>query len=232
MSGTRYYSSSGGALAGRAGNLTQNLGAMGGILREFASAMTEMQGAVLREVVAGLRETGLPQPSLRHARSCGFPESAACDPDLGALVRDAYRGETVRMPVRFRNTTGKRRTFQVSLADTFRDSQGRVAKSPSVEPQTLNLDDGEIGQVVVSSVVDDSFAMGSAYSGRLFIRAEECEDQYLTVTIRVSCEEGPVIRLCCPCDTKVRPLRWYHHYYCDPPARTPPGQGTVARPVG
>lgn len=232
MSGSRYYSSSGGALSGRAGNLTQNLGAMGGILREFAGAMTEMQGAVLREVVAGLRDAGLPQPSLRYARSCGFPESTGCDPDLGALVRDAHRGETVRMPIRFRNTTGKRRTFGVSFADTFRDSQGRVAKTPSLEPQTLGLDDGEIGQVVVSAVVDESFAMGSAYSGRLFIRAEECEDQYLAVTIRVSCDEGPVIRLCCPCDAKVRPLRWYHHYYCDPPARTPPVQGTATGPVG
>jgi hypothetical protein len=219
MSGTRYHAGGGGAMAAQAGNLVQNLGTMGGALRDLVGTITELQGVVLREVSAGLRDAGLPSLSLRNARSCAFPEYARCDPDLGALVRDVQPGETVRMPVRFRNTTGKRRTFAFAFAGPLKDSQGRTAKPPALTPASLDLDDGEVGRVLLATPVGDEFAVGAEYSTRLVVRAEECDDQHLTVTIRVACDDGPVIRLCCACDPKVRPLRWYHHYYCDPPPK-------------
>ena len=219
MSATRYYAGSGGALAAQAGSLVQNLGIMGGALRDLIGTMSELQGAVLREVSAGLRDAGLAQLSLQNARACSFPEYERCDPNLGGLVRDAHQGETVRMPVRFRNTTGKRRTFAFAFAGPLKDSQGRTAKAPSLTPASLDLDDGEVGRVLLETAVGDEFAVGAEYSTRLIVRADECDDQHLTVTIRVSSDEGPVIRLCCACDPKVRPLRWYHHYYCDPPPK-------------
>ena len=32
----------------------------------------------------------------------------------------------------------------------------------------------------------------------------------------------PVIDLHCCCTPRARPLKWYHHYYCDPPLRQRP----------
>lgn len=230
MIGSHYYSR-GGTIAARTGNLAQNVGTMGGVVREFVSAMSELQGAMLREVTASLRDLGVSGISLRHARSCSFPESVCCDPDLGVLARSAYQGELVRMPVSFRNTTGKRRSFAISVAGPFKDLQGRTAKPPTFAPASLDLDDGEAAQVVIVTPVGEDFAVGSEYSTRLLVRSEGCEDQYLTVTIRVAGDAGPVIRLCCGCEPRLRPLRWYHHYYCDPPKRDPK-QGTTTRPAG
>jgi hypothetical protein len=234
MTGTRYYSRSGGAIAARTGNVIQNVGAMGGILRDFAAATTELQGAILRDLTATLRDIGLSGISLRHARSCSFPEAVCCDPDLGVVTRDAHQGETVRIPVRFRNTTGRHRSFTIAVAGPFKDLQGRAAKEPTVTPTSFDLDDGEASQVVVATPVGDDFAVGSEYSTRLIVRSEGCEDQHLTVTIRVSTDAGPVIRLCCGCEPGLRPLRWYHHYYCDPPKRAPQQQepGITTRPGG
>ena len=227
MTATRYHSRSGGSFAARSGNIVQNIGAMGGVVRDFMAATTELQGAILRDLTSALRDIGLPGISLRHARSCSFPEYVCCDPDLGTVTRDAHQGEELRIPVSFRNTTGRRRSFAIAVAGPLKDLQGRTTKAPSVTPTSFDLDDGEAAQVVVATSVGEEFDAGSAYSTRLIVRSEGCEDQHLTVTIRVSCDTGPVIGLCCGCEPKLQPLRWYHHYYCDPPKRAQqPGTGS------
>jgi hypothetical protein len=230
MSGTRYYATGGGQLGARAGDLAQSLGTMGGMLREVLSAAGELQGAVLREVAGTLRASGLPQPSLRYARSCDFPDYACCDPDLGTVHRDAQPGETIRMPLRFKNTTGKARAFTLELAGELKDSRGRTVKALQVTPERLELDDGETGLVLLQAVIGDEFAAGTTYRTRLRVKAEDCEPQHLTVSISVALDEGPVIGLCCGCDPKVRPLRWYHHYYCDPPRQRQPDRPQPSRP--
>jgi hypothetical protein len=184
--------------------------------RPVEGAIQEIAGSLSRVLLAGWRGVGLPQPSRLNARSCSMPSDTCCDPHLGHVTRDVHQGETVIIPVRFSNRTGKLRHFSVAASEPWRNAKGEKLSSPILSHDHMDLGDGEIGQITVTASVTQEFDVGTTYAARVFIRSEGSETQMLTVSIRVSCDEGTIFDLCCGTRTKQRPLQWQHHYYCDP----------------
>ena len=90
----------------------------------------------------------------------------------------------------------------------------------TVVPSTGELDAGEVAVVAVHVEAAEQRS-GVTYEGVLRIRAESCDDLRLSISVLIEepKDSVPLVDLHCCCHPKVRPLRWYHHYYCDPPAR-------------
>lgn len=97
---------------------------------------------------------------------------------------------------------------------------GEAGGAVSFAPSSITLDPGEVG--LVRAAVDAArHVEGRDYASRVELNAEHCETQTLTmmVTVRRPEEDAPVVDLTCCCHPRPRPLRWYHHNYCDPPEK-------------
>jgi hypothetical protein len=204
-------------------NLTGNLDAIVKQARVIAGAVGEI-GASLggakplsaRQMLDSIGLKDVPLPSLAKARSCGVPACHCPSPDLGEVCKVLERAERTEFAVRVRNTTSNQRSFQLS-AGKLQAENGQGEGVMSLSDSEIALEPGQF-EVVRITVDASKFPTGIAYIGAIQITAKDCETMYLGIVVRVQpqTEVIPVIDLHCCCHPKARPLRWYHHYYCDP----------------
>jgi hypothetical protein len=192
-------------------------------LNDVAGLGREIQAVPLNQLLAAIGLPGVPMPSLARARGCRLPDCDCPPSDLGDIRRVVDRPERVEMVARFRNRSEWKRDFAIE-ASAMVSHTGEPGGAVAVEPAHLSLEPGEIA--VVKLVVDaGKHRPGVDYDATLRFRAKGCEDLTLGVTVHVETLDDmvPLVDLHCCCRPKQRPLRWYHHYYCDPPAdaRTP-----------
>lgn len=175
----------------------------------------------LRQLLDSMGLSALPLPSLQNARTCAVPSCDCPPPDLGELRRLVDRPGPVQIAVRFRNTSKKQRIFDLSAGELV-DAGGTVAGKMSLEPAQVTLEPGQTTALHITAELRD-MQPGVDYSAAVRITAEHCETMYLGVVIRLQpeIERVPVIDLHCCCDPRLRPLKWYHHYYCDPAPNSP-----------
>lgn len=195
---------------------------IGRAVGELAGLSREVRAVPLKELLGAVGLAGLPMPSLARARACRLPECHCPPSDLGNVRRVVDRPERVDIAVRLRNSSSRARTFEVQ-AGALVSHGGDVGGAAGVSPAAVTLDPGEVA--VVKITVDASkHRAGVDYDGVVRIRAKGCEDMTLGVTVHVATavESAPLVDLHCCCRPNVRPLRWYHHYYCDPPASRVP----------
>jgi len=204
-------------LGGSLNAAVKQVQAIGRAAESIANEFGGLQAPSLRDALDSIGLRGLPLPSLARARACGTPECHCPSPDLGEVRKVVDRPEKVSVGFRFRNGSGARRTFDLQ-AGSITAETGEAGGAVAVSPNSLDLGPGEIGVVRVD--VDASqHRRGVDYVGAVKVSAKSCEDMTLTVVVAVEPETDvlPIVDLHCCCHPKVRPLRWYHHYYCDPP---------------
>ena len=135
---------------------------------------------------AGLRLAVCPPP-LRHD----------CDRDLGTVVRDAYVGETVRIPVKLQNRSGRRRAMALA-ASALRSDAGPLPLTPSLSRSHLDLPDGQTGLVVIEIEVTDAFTPGARYTSVVAVTSRCCGPQDLRVCLRVQPDSRcTTVQICC-----------------------------------
>jgi hypothetical protein len=121
----------------------------------------------------------------------------------------------VPLAFRVRNTSKERRTFSLTatpLACSRTAQLGTVALSPS----HMDLAAGQTA-VIMATVDARAQHRGETASAVVEIASEGCDTMSLMLAIDMEREaEMPVVDLHCCCSARPRPLRWYHHYYCDP----------------
>lgn len=154
---------------------------------------------------------------LRPRRLCEVPRYADPDPWLGEVVRDAYVGETIRVPLHLKNKTRKTRTFHVDATRPVKNirGEGGAVLRPNATTFTLLPFDADLFEVTLP-ISAEFFKPGFDYTTQIVITSEKCADQILGFRVRVLSEDtAPVIKLGCPCDPPVRRVNWYDHFYCD-----------------
>jgi hypothetical protein len=206
-------------------NLRENLSVvfqqakvLGRAAGEVAALSGQMRGGSMRDTLDSLGLGGLPMPSLARARACRGPDCCDCPPtDLGCIRRTLDRPEHAEVLVRLRNPTGRKRTYLLEMSNLDAETGDGESKA-AVVPAAVDLDPGETAVVSVQVEAAEQ-QPGVDYEGVLRIRAENCDDLRLCICVRVDVPKdcAPLVDLHCCCHPKVRPLRWYHHYYCDPP---------------
>ncbi|MXP42841.1 hypothetical protein [Allopontixanthobacter sediminis] len=210
-------------------NLSANIEAVTRQARVIADSVTEIgrnmtpaAAPSMRELLDSVGLRGLPLPSLANARTCSLPACECPSPDLGEVRRVAERADDLNFSVRFRNTTGKARDFAFDGGELHAED-GKGGGTLTLSAKTASLESGA-ATVMQVAVEGREFRTGVDYCGQIRIRAKECETMYLGVCMRIQhvVERVPTIDLHCCCESKSRPLRWYHHYYCDPPAQPEP----------
>ncbi len=153
---------------------------------------------------------------LRPRRVCEGTAYPSPNPCLGTVVREAYVGEQVRLPLKVKNTTRRARTFQFST-EALRNVQGETASAFELSPSQYTLGPNEVRILEASLTVDPQrFMPGFDYTSDVVVASERCAPQLLRVILRVkTVESAPLIKLTCPCDPPVRRVNWYDHFYCD-----------------
>ena len=145
---------------------------------------------------------------------CPPPQVHDCDLRLGTVTRDAYVGETIRIPVRLRNRSGTGRRLVLS-AGGFATEDGVTAPAPTVDPG-LVLMDNDSGIVTVGVAVTPAFQPGREYVAVVTVSSRCCEPQELRVRLRVRPDgRCPTFDVCCagdetpgPCgERRGRPVR-------------------------
>jgi hypothetical protein len=159
---------------------------------------------------------------LANARTCNLPSCECPSPDLGEVRRVAERAEDLNFSVRFRNSSDKAQDFGLE-AGTLQSEDGKDEGTMTLSTKSASLESGAAAVIQVA-VEGRQFRPDVDYCGQIRINAKNCETMYLGVCVRIQkvAERVPTIDLHCCCDTKLRPLRWYHHYYCDPPRENRP----------
>lgn len=133
-----------------------------------------------------------------------LPEPHDCDRDLGTLTRDAYAGETVRLPVKLQNRSGRARALDLAAA-AFRGDAGPIPVVPALSRTHLDLPDGQTGLVVAEIQVTAAFTPGTDYTSLITVTSRCCAPQDLRVRLRVRPDSrSPTVRLCCGCDESPR----------------------------
>ncbi len=136
---------------------------------------------------------------------CRPAEHHDCDPHLGTVTRDAYVGETIRIPVRLRNRSGRRRVLALEAAP-FRREDGTAATAPSLDRVSLDLLETETGAVVMEVAVTSAFQTGYEYTSTLTVRSRCCDPQELRVRLRVRGDgRAPTFGVCCAGDAPPGP---------------------------
>lgn len=209
---------------------TSSLGLILDGARDVAKAATRMlePGARPRSAVArAARHIRFPRPSIANASACGLPRCECPSTDLGELRKIACEPGRVPVAFRIRNMTRARRTFHLTatpLASSRTAQLGTVALSPA----EVNL---AAGQTAVIMATADAQAQhrGETASAVVEIASEGCDTMSLMLVIEMEHEaEMPVVDLHCCCGATPRPLRWYHHYYCDPRPHQGPARDVIA----
>jgi hypothetical protein len=216
-------------------NLSANIDAVTRQARVIANSVTEISRSMTPTAVPSMREfldsiglRGLPLPSLANARTCTLPSCDCPAPDLGEVRRVAERADDLNFSVRFRNTTDKARDFAFEAGE-LQAEDGKDGGSMTLSTKSVALESGATAVIQVA-VGGRQFRPDVDYCGQIRINAKNCETMHLGVCVRIQTvvERVPTIDLHCCCEPRLRPLRWYHHYYCDPPRETRP----TAQPVG
>jgi hypothetical protein len=128
---------------------------------------------------------------------CPPPEHHDCDLRLGTVTRDVYVGETIRIPVRLRNRSGRGRRL-VLTAGQFATEDGVTAPAPTVDPGTLVLLETETGSVTLGVEVTAAFQPGREYIAVLTVSSRCCDPQELRVRLRVRPDgRAPTFDVCC-----------------------------------
>ena len=128
---------------------------------------------------------------------CRPPEHHDCDLRLGTVTRDAYVGETIRIPVRLRNRSGRGRRLVLS-AGQFLSEGGVTAPAPTLDPGTLVLMETESGLVTVGVEVTPAFQPGREYIAVVTASSKCCDPQELRVRLRVRPDgRAPTFDVCC-----------------------------------
>ena len=131
------------------------------------------------------------------------------------MTRDVYVGETIRIPVRLRNRSGRGRRLVLS-AGQFSTEDGVTAPAPTVDPGTLVLLETETGSVTVGVEVTAAFQPGLEYIAVVTASSRCCDPQELRVRLRVRPDgRAPTFEVCCagtdapgPCgERRGRPAR-------------------------
>jgi hypothetical protein len=203
-------------------DLTRSLGAavdqvqaIGRATGKLVGAATDAQGGALRQAMRAVGIKALPMPSLSNASACGLPRCDCPPADLGEIRKVVDRAEEVRIAFRVHNTTRARRLFRLN-ARPIASPSGQAGGAITVTPAQVDLDPGEF-QTVQVQVDARQHKSGADYRSVIDIASERCETMHLGVSVEVADEDdAPTIDLHCCCEPRVRPLRWYHHYYCDP----------------
>jgi hypothetical protein len=221
VSTTTYYASME-TRAARSG-LTRNLEAtivqaqgIGRAVREIAAIAIGTQDAALRQAMGAMGLRGLPRPSLARASSCGLPSCECPSPDLGEIRKVIDEPRLVSLAFRVRNTSKERRIFTLA-AKPVMSEDGKPGGSITLVPASVELEPGEVEMVRVQ-IDAVRHEVGLGYNSIVTIASRNCEDMHLGVGVLVEREIdcAPLVNLHCCCHPRPRPLRWYHHYYCDP----------------
>jgi hypothetical protein len=189
---------------------------IGRAVREIATIVIDTQDSALRQAMGAVGLRGLPRPSLAKASSCGLPSCECPSTDLGEIRKVIDQPRPVSLAFRVRNTTKERRVFTLS-AKPVMSEEGNPGGSIALVPATVDLDPGEV-QMVRAQIDATGHEVGLGYNSIVTIATRNCEDMYLGVSVFVEREIdcAPLVNLHCCCHPRLRPLRWYHHYYCDP----------------
>ncbi len=130
---------------------------------------------------------------------CPPPEVHDCDLRLGTVTRDVYVGETIRIPVRLRNRSGRGRRL-ILTAGQFETGDGATAPAPTVDPGIV-LMEGESGLVTVGVEVTPAFQPGRDYVAVVTVSSKCCDPQELRVRLRVRPDgRCPTFDVCCAGD--------------------------------
>jgi hypothetical protein len=202
---------------------------IGRAIAEIVSSVGEIQPLSLRQTLDSLGLREVPLPSLALARACRVPDCRCPSPDLGEVRRLVDRPEQVTIGLRLRNTTRARRSFALHVGKIISDS-GEAGGPMSLSAAFVDLDPGEIAPISVT-IDATQHRRGLDYTGAVRVTSKDCEDMTLSVVVVVQPEVdvAPLVDLHCCCHPAARPLRWYHHYYCDPAPSgdQPPQQSTT-----
>jgi hypothetical protein len=128
---------------------------------------------------------------------CRPPEVHDCDLRLGTVTRDAFVGETIRMPVRLRNRSDRGRRL-VLTAGPFLSADGVAAATPTLDPATLVLMATEARLVTVGLEVTPAFGAGREYTAVVTVSSRCCDPQELRLRLRVRPDgRAPTFDVCC-----------------------------------
>lgn len=156
--------------------------------------------------------------ALKRKSICSVPTYKCPDPCLGEILRKAYIGERIRVPVKFKNVTKKSRIFGFAAPNPLKNIKGNTAESVSLDVLQLSLDSCQTGILNLTLDVSDNFEPGFDYTTKIDITSDDCDPQFLIFTLRVLSEDlAPLVPLDCPCCPPVRRTHWSEHFYCDKP---------------
>lgn len=216
MANTEFSSLSGSAIRLNSRSF-QNLGKQLRLIGQAATEIGETVTSSQREQTKALfASIGLPMPSFKRASSCRMPECCdTADTYLGRLSSELDRPEVARFTVNLRNDDCVDRTYQIEAPKrSDNDNEPQVV----VTPTSVVLEPGESQEVQI--LVDASKSeYGTSSCSTVKVTGKDCMTQFLEVCVDVvrPNQYVPTIDLHCICKTDMRPKKWYHHYYCDPP---------------
>jgi hypothetical protein len=177
---------------------------------KLIGAATEMEGGTLRRAMRAVGAPRLPRPSLAYASACGLPRCECPSADLGEIRRVVDKPGPVRITFPVRNGSKAGRTYALSAQPI--GSGGSIA----VTPESVELDPGEIRSIDVAIDAMQQ-SPGAEFRSIVKIASKGCETLYLGISVELARDDDlPIVDLHCCCEPRMRPLRWYHHYYCDP----------------
>ena len=217
MTSTQFYRPGSMATGSRTlNNLGQDLRSLTALSRDFWLSVFDLSTNLMEDSLQTMGSCAPSRMRRRRGRICEVPRYPCPDPRLGTVVREAYVGEQIRVPLRIKNKTRKVRTFNFT-AQPLSNVQGESGGIPNLSPTEDTLEPGEVKLLDMSlTVSEDQFQPGFDYTGNIVVTSEKCDPQILKFTLRVKSEDAaPLIQLGCPCDPPVRRINWYDHFYCD-----------------
>lgn len=195
------------------------------LIHEFLSVASDFGTALADETLALIASsepghTLFNTLKLKRKSICSVPTYKGSDPCLGEIIRKAYVGERIRVPIKFKNVTKRSRTFNFAIPNPLENIKGEEAESIQLDTPQLNLDACQTSLLNLMLDVSERFEPGFDYMTRIDITSEGCDPQFLTVILKVLSEDlAPLVPLDCPCCPPVRRNHWSEHYYCDKPQK-------------
>ncbi|MBF2002719.1 MAG: hypothetical protein IGS38_18590 [Synechococcales cyanobacterium M58_A2018_015] len=188
---------------------------------EFFSSASDLGTALVDETLALMTQTEPGHTLLKAMKRksiCSTPIYQSPDPCRGEIERKVYRGEQIRIPIKFKNISKKSRIFEFAAPHPFKNAKGDTAELLSLSATHLSLDAAETGSLVLMLDVSESFQAGFDYAAKIDVTSEGCDPQYLIVILRVLSDDlAPLVPLDCPCCPPVCRTHWSEHFYCDTP---------------
>jgi hypothetical protein len=199
-------------------------------VREISALAAEIPSVALRAIAEGIGLDRLPRPSIARASACRIPQCQCPSADLGEIYKEADRPEVVQLSFRMRNNGQSHRTYALSAQPAVA-ALGGAGGPVLVTPASVALEPGEVATIVVT-VDASAHEDGAEYTSAVAISADGAAARFMQVgvLIRRKPDYAPIIDMHHGCGP--RPLRWYHHFYCEPPkGRRVDGPATAASPA-